>query len=132
MRRGVKFAATVLMISAALIANPMSTMAAEPTGAGTQATVNYGTVSQADKDVLRGFFDADYYKANNPKVVAEVGDDAEALFNHFCTYGIFEGRTCQQNMVQILWLILFTILLKDAMRTDLRPQLMSAQKEELE
>ncbi len=59
--------------------------------------VTYGKVSDADKALLMQLFDAEYYLAQNPDLVELYGNDIEALFNHFCTLGIFEGRTCNAN-----------------------------------
>ena len=60
-------------------------------------TVTYGKVSDADKALLKQIFDAEYYLSQNPDLVELYGNDIEALFNHFCTLGIFEGRTCNPN-----------------------------------
>ncbi len=37
-------------------------------------------------------FDAEYYAANNPDVVAELGTSYKALYNHYITFGMKEGR----------------------------------------
>ncbi len=37
-------------------------------------------------------FDADLYASLNPDVVEACGEDSEALYNHFMTCGLFEGR----------------------------------------
>lgn len=37
-------------------------------------------------------FDAEYYAANNPDVATVFGTDVTALYNHYKTYGIIEGR----------------------------------------
>ena len=37
-------------------------------------------------------FDADYYGRRYPDVVASCGNGAEALYEHYMQYGIFEGR----------------------------------------
>ena len=37
-------------------------------------------------------FDPEYYAEHNPDVVAVFGTDANALYNHYKTYGIKEGR----------------------------------------
>lgn len=37
-------------------------------------------------------FNVHYYRANNPDVVQKIGDDAGALFMHYLTNGINEGR----------------------------------------
>ena len=71
--------------------------AAGLTQAATTDQVTYGKVSDADKALLKQIFDAEYYLAQNPDLVELYGNDIEALFNHFCTLGIFEGRTCNAN-----------------------------------
>jgi len=55
--------------------------------------VHYGTITDEDAQILKSFFDFEYYKEQNPDVVEQYGDSYEALFNHFCTKGVFEGRT---------------------------------------
>ena len=37
-------------------------------------------------------FDAEYYAANNPDVVAILGTDTNALYTHYCLFGASEGR----------------------------------------
>ena len=37
-------------------------------------------------------FDPEYYAEHNPDVVAVFGTDANALYSHYKTYGIKEGR----------------------------------------
>lgn len=39
-----------------------------------------------------GMFDAEYYAKCNPDVVAVLGNNYNALLNHFLNYGIYEGR----------------------------------------
>lgn len=39
-----------------------------------------------------GTFDAEYYANKYPDVVEVFGTDAEDLYNHFLTYGFYEGR----------------------------------------
>ncbi|MCR5210582.1 MAG: hypothetical protein K6C99_10260 [Lachnospiraceae bacterium] len=49
--------------------------------------------SAAPKEVAAGiFFDAEYYAAANPDVVAIVGTDPNALYQHWLNYGALEGR----------------------------------------
>ena len=71
--------------------------AAGLTQAATTDQVTYGKVSAEDIALLRQLFDADYYLAQNPDLAALFRGDVEALFNHFCTLGVFEGRTCNPN-----------------------------------
>lgn len=49
--------------------------------------------SQSDRDAYRAVFDVSYYYNMNPDVAAACGMDEEALFNHFVTYGVYEGRS---------------------------------------
>lgn len=42
-------------------------------------------------------FDADYYYANNKDIQAEVGTDENALFQHFITEGMAEGRVASEE-----------------------------------
>ena len=48
--------------------------------------------SQSERNAYRAVFDASYYYCANPDVAEACGMDAEALFNHFVTYGVSEGR----------------------------------------
>ena len=45
-------------------------------------------------------FDAEYYAANNPDVVAALGKDADVLLQHYITSGQYEGRYCCAPMKQ--------------------------------
>ncbi|SEB07393.1 hypothetical protein SAMN02910384_03327, partial [Pseudobutyrivibrio sp. ACV-2] len=53
-----------------------------------------GRAGSADEagSALRQLFDAEFYAKMNPDVVAVLGNDANALFNHFLQFGINEGR----------------------------------------
>lgn len=42
---------------------------------------------------LSTIFDAKWYAASNQDVVKELGEDEQALFTHFVTFGIWEQRT---------------------------------------
>lgn len=44
-------------------------------------------------------FDAEYYAANNPDVVAAYGTDAAALYQHYVDFGKAEGRKPSSNIV---------------------------------
>jgi hypothetical protein len=59
--------------------------------------VIYGTTTAEDMDLLKKIFDVEYYKAQNPELLERVGSSYKALFEHFCKYGIYEGRTCNAN-----------------------------------
>ena len=51
------------------------------------------TVMAAPKTMSDGnVFDAQYYAANNPDVVAAVGSSEAALYHHYLKYGAAEGR----------------------------------------
>lgn len=43
-----------------------------------------------------GIFDAEYYAETYSDVAAVYGDDEQALYNHYLTYGIYEGRNASQ------------------------------------
>lgn len=50
-------------------------------------------------------FDAEYYAQNYPDVVAELGTDRDALYQHYLTFGLYEGRLAYDGDVSILdWL----------------------------
>ncbi|MBR1622482.1 MAG: hypothetical protein IJ675_01030, partial [Pseudobutyrivibrio sp.] len=56
---------------------------------------NEGRASSAEEEyltVLRSMFDAELYAKLYPDVVAVFGNDENALFTHFMTFGINEGR----------------------------------------
>ena len=52
-----------------------------------------GTMFSVTAISPRDLFDAKYYAEQNPDVVAAYGDDAEALYKHYSTYGVKEGRS---------------------------------------
>ncbi len=82
------------VFAAAMIAAPVTSMAAGLTETTDASAVNYGTLTDAQKAAVRTIFDYEYYKEQNPELVDLLGDSFEALFEHFCNYGIFEGKTC--------------------------------------
>ena len=49
--------------------------------------------TQKDLDAIKKIFDANIYAKAYPDVAAAYGNDREALWNHYVTYGIKEGRT---------------------------------------
>lgn len=49
--------------------------------------------TQEDLDALKKIFDANLYAKAYPDVAAAYGNDREALWNHYVTHGIKEGRT---------------------------------------
>lgn len=54
-------------------------------------------LSATDEALLKGDFDAEWYAKNNPDVAKVYGDDPEKLFEHFKTYGLWEGRPLNEN-----------------------------------
>lgn len=48
-----------------------------------------------------GMFDAEYYAQNYPDVVAELGTDKEALYQHYVTFGMYEGRLAYDGDISI-------------------------------
>ncbi len=80
---------SVIALSLALsLAAPVSVQAAAPVS----VSISYGKVSKADSNVISQLFDETYYASAYPDVVNALGNTRKALFNHFITYGIFEGR----------------------------------------
>lgn len=49
--------------------------------------------TKSERSAYRAVFDADYYYNTYPDVAAAVGMNKEALFNHFVTFGVKEGRS---------------------------------------
>lgn len=81
-------------MSASVATTSITAEAAGLTQASDASQVDYGTVTDEEKELLRSIFDVEYYKAQNSELLDLVGDDEEALFEHFITCGVFEGRTC--------------------------------------
>ncbi len=81
----------------ALTSFPVSAYAATPGQARSAEEVHYGSVTPAESEEIRTMFDAEYYAANNEDVVSQCGTDANKLFNHFITAGLFEGRACNKD-----------------------------------
>lgn len=90
-KRLMKAAALALSLTVSL-STVTPAYAATPGQASSAEKVRYGKVSAEDTELIRPMFDATYYAANNPDVVADRGSDPEKLFDHFITAGIFEGR----------------------------------------
>ena len=68
------FTTTLMIIVAIMVANPI---------------VSYAAPKEVEPGV---WFDAEYYAANNPDVVAVFGTDPGMLYLHYKTYGKNEGR----------------------------------------
>lgn len=63
-------------------------------------------------------FDADYYAYHNQDVVAVLGNNEEALYNHYLLYGMQEGRKGYEEQVSKIPLVeLTTTKLKSAEKT---------------
>lgn len=58
----------------------------------TMSSVLVGSSLCVSAEGLSDVFDPDYYAEQNPDVVAIFGTDPTALYNHFATYGVNEGR----------------------------------------
>ncbi len=65
--------------------------------AGAAAVMVLGSVTTAfakeNKEDYRAVFDAQYYYDHNPDLQESIGMDPEALFEHFATSGVREGRS---------------------------------------
>ncbi len=49
--------------------------------------------TKSERSAYRAVFDADYYYNTYPDVAAAVGNNKEALLNHFVNFGVNEGRS---------------------------------------
>lgn len=49
--------------------------------------------TKAERNAYRAVFDADYYYNTYPDVAAVIGNNREALLNHFVNFGVGEGRS---------------------------------------
>ena len=69
---------------------------AAPQAAETGKKVS-GQEAEAKKDIIPSsvadIFDAEFYREQYPDVAAAVGNDPQALLQHFLTYGLKEGRS---------------------------------------
>ena len=88
------------------LGSSMTVFAAEATTVATSTTsydtgqrqVAYETnATRLQLDTIRGLFNAKEYAAMYPDVVKELGNNEEALWNHFVTYGFSEGRSINKN-----------------------------------
>lgn len=95
--RKTAFSFMLTVVMTVMLLAPVQVHAATPGQAKTASSVKYGRVSAADSALIRAMFDAEYYAANNTDVVGVQGNNAESLFRHFITAGIFEGRACNSN-----------------------------------
>lgn len=84
----------MVTVMVAFFIAPFECEARTLTQAENMSRVNYRILNEDEINILRVFFDYDFYKENNSDVVDDYGDSYEALFNHFVTKGVFEGRDC--------------------------------------
>ena len=59
---------------------------------GSTVTANAAKKS-SNTGAYQAVFDAEYYYNSNPDLQAAFGYDAQKLFNHFVSSGIYEGRS---------------------------------------
>lgn len=59
--------------------------------------VSTQAASQSDRSAYQAVFDATYYYNAYADVAAACGADEEALFNHFVSFGIYEGRSASAS-----------------------------------
>lgn len=72
--------------------NTITAHAAEANTATEATQTKTVTLTNEVKAMLKNVFDATYYAETYPDVVAVLGTDADALFNHYVSNGINEGR----------------------------------------
>ena len=97
MRRKLLGTMMALAMAGMIVVPTIKVEAAGLTQAKDPSKVKYETVTADETQILKSIFDLEYYKAQNPDVVAAFGDNYDILFKHFCTYGVFEGRVCNEN-----------------------------------
>ncbi len=78
-KKGLKIMGWMLVFGALLLAAPASAKAQ--------------SADASDQKAFRAVFDASYYYNANPDVAAACGKSDAALFKHFTTFGIYEGRS---------------------------------------
>lgn len=91
-----KFLAALAIAACLATSVPLSASAATLGQAASASEVTYGTVSVADQAKIKEIFVAADYAELNPDLVA-AGLTGDALFNHFITAGLFEGRQANKN-----------------------------------
>jgi len=90
MKKKILMALMATVITASTFgATSLTAQAADPMVPGVTVAATDNTNAQK---VIFSVFDAEYYAKQNPDVVAVVGTDAKALFTHYLTSGIKEGR----------------------------------------
>ena len=83
---------TAFILSVTLLFSSIGSLAQGLTQVTDKSKVATGiTISADDQIILKGMFDLNYYRSNNPDLA---GLKDNELFKHFCEHGIFEGRTC--------------------------------------
>ena len=82
---------TAAVMAISLFITPIGSLAQGLTQATDGSKVATLTISADDQIILKGMFDLNYYRSNNPDLAALKDNE---LFKHFCEHGIFEGRTC--------------------------------------
>ena len=97
MRRKLLGTMMALAMAGMIVVPTIKVEAAGLTQAKDPSKVKYEAVTADETQILKSIFDLEYYKAQNPDVVAAFGDNYDILFKHFCTYGVFEGRVCNEN-----------------------------------
>lgn len=101
-------AAAVTMSALFGFASTITVNAEELTQATDASTVNYGNygadIAEKDIEMLKGMFDAEYYLSQNSDLWVLINENfagysssdeqiKEFVFKHFCTFGLYEGRS---------------------------------------
>ena len=90
----------LMMVTALTASLVMSTMtvSAAPQETQTQSEVQYNTkVSESELAAIKKLFNAKEYAAMYPDVAVVYGDNEEALWNHFVSFGLAEGRALRKD-----------------------------------
>ena len=89
-----KKAVSIAMLATMVVGVPVTAYAA-PTEQ--TSVVKYRSLTRSEKNLLSSFFDAEYYAEANPDVVKAYGNKKSRLFDHFVRYGVFEGRSANEE-----------------------------------
>lgn len=86
--------------SAATTATNKTAQTAQTTQFGQEARENGYVVklTSSNKGILRRLFNAKEYAAMYPDVYKAYGNNEKLLWKHFITYGIYEGRSVNENL----------------------------------
>lgn len=107
----------IVSLAAVLCLGNIATVSAAP--AESPAPVIYTTVATpTDLALMRQIFNAQEYAEMYPDVVKALGTDEDALWEHFVTHGLYEGRSLSKSFNVFAYIAAYKDL-RDAFGNDL-------------